>query len=160
MIIGITGHQELDDPSAWDWIQKEFGDFLSQYQDSLIGVSSLAIGADQYFAEAVLELGGTLNAVIPFTDYEYEFEEQDRVRYLQFLQRATNIEILNINKTDEEAFLQAVKTIVDKVDLLVAVWDGKPAAGLGGTADIVKYAKQKAKFILHLNPINRSIIRY
>jgi len=25
----------------------------------------------------------------------------------------------------------------------VAVWDGKPARGVGGTADIVSYARQK-----------------
>ena len=27
--------------------------------------------------------------------------------------------------------------------MLVAVWDGQPARGLGGTADVVAYARQR-----------------
>ena len=31
---------------------------------------------------------------------------------------------------------------MDTVDLLVAVWDGLPARGFGGTADAVAYAER------------------
>jgi hypothetical protein len=27
--------------------------------------------------------------------------------------------------------------------MLVAIWDGKPARGLGGTGDVVRYAQEK-----------------
>ncbi len=30
--------------------------------------------------------------------------------------------------------------VVERCDLLLAIWDGHPAHGLGGTADIVAYA--------------------
>jgi hypothetical protein len=32
---------------------------------------------------------------------------------------------------------------VNRSDRLLAVWDGKPAQGLGGTGDIVAYAKSR-----------------
>ena len=34
-------------------------------------------------------------------------------------------------------------TGVDRSSVLVAVWDGQPARGLGGTADVVAYARQR-----------------
>ncbi|GGV03562.1 hypothetical protein GCM10010211_83480 [Streptomyces albospinus] len=32
--------------------------------------------------------------------------------------------------------------LVGPVDQLLAVWDGKPASGYGGTADVVDYARR------------------
>jgi hypothetical protein len=33
------------------------------------------------------------------------------------------------------------KLMIDKADELYAVWDGKPARGYGGTADVAVYAR-------------------
>jgi len=41
--------------------------------------------------------------------------------------------------------------IVDECDLLIALWDRKKAKGVGGTGDIVTYAKKKEIPILHIN---------
>jgi hypothetical protein len=35
--------------------------------------------------------------------------------------------------------------VADQCDALVAVWDGQPARGRGGTADIVAYARKKRR---------------
>jgi hypothetical protein len=59
----------------------------------------------------------------------------------------------------EKAFFDAGKYIVDSIDILFAVWDGKEAAGLGGTADIVTYAKSINRTIIHLDPVKRTISR-
>jgi hypothetical protein len=40
----------------------------------------------------------------------------------------------------EDAYARAGHAIVDASDVLVALWDGKPARGRGGTAEIVQYA--------------------
>jgi hypothetical protein len=37
---------------------------------------------------------------------------------------------------------------------MVFVWNGKPAKGHGGTADIVDYALKCNKRIFHINPID------
>jgi hypothetical protein len=46
-------------------------------------------------------------------------------------------------ESTERAHLAAGQVVVDRSERLVAVWDGKPARGIGGTADIVSYARQK-----------------
>jgi hypothetical protein len=42
--------------------------------------------------------------------------------------------------------------MVDVSDIVVALWDGEPARGRGGTADIVAYARAMAKPLLVVNP--------
>jgi hypothetical protein len=36
--------------------------------------------------------------------------------------------------------MEGGKVVVDRAEVLIAVWDGLPARGLGGTADVVAYA--------------------
>ena len=47
--------------------------------------------------------------------------------------------------------------MVDHSELLIAVWDGKPAAGLGGTGDVVSYARQSGKHVYQIDPVSRSV---
>ena len=39
--------------------------------------------------------------------------------------------------------MDAGKVVVDRSSVLLAVWDGQPSRGLGGTADVVAYARQR-----------------
>jgi hypothetical protein len=158
MKFGITGHQHLKDPSAWKWVDVQIDCLLSKQNAIPEGLTSLAIGADSLFAEAILRHNGSLYVIVPFEGYESKFSEgADREKYFKLLEKATYTKILRKSGSDEEAYLKAGERIVDMADMLVAVWDGKPAAGLGGTADIVEYATQRHKPILHLNPITRTI---
>jgi hypothetical protein len=105
-------------------------------------VTSLAVGADQLFAEVVLELGGRIEAVIPFEGYESKFEiGPDREKYQTLLGHATNVTTLAAKSTEEESYFAAGQLVAETADKLLAVWDGKEAEGLGGTADVVAYAK-------------------
>jgi hypothetical protein len=157
MRIGITGHQKLKEPSNWRWVREEFYRLLSPLP-SLIGVTSLAIGADQLFANAVLQYQGSLEIVIPFAGYESTFSEgYDRQEYRRLLHLALKAEVLEKHGSDEDAYFAAGKRMVDLSELIVAVWNGEPAAGLGGTADVVNYAVQQRKRIVHLNPINQEV---
>ena len=61
--LGITGHQRLSPTSAL-LVNAALSETLSD-QGEVCGVSSLAEGADQIFAEALLALGGSLIAIIP-----------------------------------------------------------------------------------------------
>ena len=62
------------------------------------------------------------------------------------------METLEFDAPSEEAFLAAGQRVVELSDELLAVWDGKKAAGLGGTADIVGYAKELKKPVTVLWP--------
>ena len=160
MRIGITGHQRLAHPEDWLWVQDELDKFLLQVSTPLVGFTSLAIGADQRFAEMILRHGGTFTAIIPFVGYELKFAEgEDREAYERFLALAADVQVLKALASNREAYFKAGKQVVNRSELLVAVWDGKPAAGLGGTADVVAYARQCGRPIRHINPANRAVTK-
>jgi len=157
MKIGITGHQRLDDPSSWSWVQSEIDRILVAAKP-VIGFSSLAIGADQLFARTVLEQGGKLVVIVPFDGYEAVFEtEAGRREYTRLLDAASEREVLEQTGSREDAYLLAGHRIVDRAEQLIAIWDGQPAGGLGGTADIVHYATKQGRHLIHLNPMNLTV---
>ena len=155
MRVGVTGHQERAGID-WDWVRQQIDRFLSG-KAQLLGFTSLAVGTDQIFAEAVLHKNGKLTAVIPIEGYVSYFEGDARARYERLLASASVV-TLRSTKSDEQAFLDAGKWIVREVDYLIAVWDGEPAEGAGGTGDIVDYARSLAKPVLHINPIERGAV--
>lgn len=158
MIAGITGHQHLEDSLGWDWVRREIVAILRKVPSPLLGVTSLAVGADQLFAEIVLQLGGTIEAVIPIPDYERTFKSSsDMATYLRLKNAASRLEILESSFPDEIAFLEAGKRVVDRCELLIAVWDGLPSHGLGGTADVVNYAILTGRKWIHLNPKTQKV---
>ena len=158
MKIGISGHQRFEN---LDWVKetlekeiKKLKDECDETDEKLIGISSLAIGADQLFAELILEFGGELIAVLPFEGYERTHEEgADRNRYFSLLEKATSTKTLPAQTTDQESYMEAGKYVVKNSDILITVWNGKKAAGLGGTGDAIKYARKRSKKIIHLNPV-------
>src|SRR5262245_15190528 len=102
MKIGIAGHQRLENPSSWDWVQSALSNELDALVPPLIAVCSLAIGADQLFASLVTQRGGHLHAVLPFPEYERTFGPQDVDAYRQLLSGATSVEILHTYGADED----------------------------------------------------------
>lgn len=159
LYVGVTGHRELPDVEAWVWVRAELQTFLAGLCAPLLGVTSLAIGADQVFAETVLDLGGQIEAIIPFAGYEGTFRNDAELeKYEKLKNLCAHVETLAYSATEEEAFFNAGKAVVDRSDLLVAVWDGEPAHGLGGTGDIVDYALTKRKQLVQINPIARKVV--
>jgi hypothetical protein len=109
----------------------------------LLGLSSLAEGADQLFARAVLALGGSIEAVIPSAGYEATFSGPALVGYRRLLKEAVRVHKQAFGEPGEDAFFSAGKYIVDNSDRLIAIWDGEAAVGLGGTGDVVQYARKR-----------------
>jgi hypothetical protein len=108
------------------------------------GVCSLAQGADDAFAEACRTKGLPYEAVIPCAGYEAVFSSEAARRRLRELRQAAIREtVLPFHEPSDEAFLAGGLVVVERSDLVVALWDGLPAKGLGGTADIVAYARDR-----------------
>jgi hypothetical protein len=144
--VGVTGHQALPAPTT-TFVKRALRSRLSSLQ-AVVGITSLAAGADQLFARTVLDVGGRLVAIIPSADYENSFEsEADRHSFRQLLAQAQERVVLPFSTHGEEAYWAAGREIVRRCDRLLAVWDGKPAAGLGGTADVVGYARELGKSV-------------
>jgi hypothetical protein len=141
--IGITGHRGLP-PHTLELIAGVLRRELESHAGTeLVGVSCLAGGPDQLFARMVVDLGGTLDVVVPAEQYRDGLDPDEQRGYDELLAKAKHIERLPFVKSTERAHLEGGQAVVDGCERLVAVWDGQPARGLGGTADIVSYARQK-----------------
>jgi hypothetical protein len=154
--IGITGHQRLTGVDAWTWVAGVVDVELGGVAPPLVGITSLAIGTDQLIARLVLKRGGTLHVVLPFADIERSFAPADVSAYRELVVQST-VEVLDAPGTDEDAYLAAGMRVVELSDILLAVWDGKPAQGKGGTADVVSYAISRGVPLIHVDPILRTI---
>lgn len=141
--IACSGHQTLT-PATRRAVAAEIAAVLATGTEELVGLSSLALGADQVFSLAVLAAGGQLHAVIPSEAYEDSFATDESVKsYRALLGLAAHSTTLHFPAPNEDAYLAAGHHIVDHCDLLLAVWDGREAAGKGGTADVVSYARDR-----------------
>ncbi|WP_145859969.1 hypothetical protein [Pedobacter suwonensis] len=149
--IGITGHQNLNKHLVKGWLKKQLHAEISVIPKIICAYSSLAIGADQLFAEVILRNNIDLIALIPCEDYIQTFRYGQQKKYRAILELCCTVEVLGYQRPSEQAFLRAGQIVADRSDILFAIWDGKPAKGTGGTADIVEYALGKGKRILHFD---------
>ncbi|MFI6931720.1 hypothetical protein [Streptomyces sp. NPDC050287] len=138
--IGVTGHRVIPSsvlPVVRSGMRRQLGG-----ESGLEALSSLAAGADQLFADIALDSGVPVTAVIPGMDYEAHLgDEAARSAYRRILTACASRVELPAEPTHEKAYMAAGRWIVDHADRLVAVWDGHPARGLGGTGDVVAYAR-------------------
>jgi hypothetical protein len=143
MRIAITGHRGL--PAETErLVDRAIREQLADYAGGdLVGVSNLADGADQLFAQAVLDAGGQLDVIIPAARYRDGLPEPTHAAYDALLARASHVQRLDRIESDEEAHMQASNAMLDRAERLFAVWDGKPARGYGGTADVVAEARNR-----------------
>jgi hypothetical protein len=139
--VGVTGHQNLP-AAALDYISNGIRAILVAQPRPIVGFCSLASGADQLFAIELLAIGGALHAVVPCEGYEATLSGGDQAVYRRLLAAATYTTCLPYSQPDEYAYDAAGKWIAEHSDLLVAVWDGEEARGLGGTADAVAHARK------------------
>ncbi|MCX4678262.1 hypothetical protein OG413_23590 [Streptomyces sp. NBC_01433] len=139
--IGVTGHRSIP-AEAQAHVLAGMRAALCGPHGSVEALSSLAVGADQLFADLALAFGAKLTAVIPSGDYEACFDDEaDLARYRMLKSRAAQEVRLDFAHSTDEAYYAAGAYIADHCDRLLAVWDGRPARGLGGTGDIVTYAR-------------------
>ncbi|MGW7045543.1 hypothetical protein ACWGDT_23135 [Streptomyces avermitilis] len=140
----VTGHMDLTDDTV-DLVRSALAELLRPYaDDSLVGVSCLAKGADSLFAEAVLAADGRLVAVIPSKDYRQRHVRGDHAPLFdRLLDAADEVVVLPYPSADREAFDAANAVLLERADRLVAVWNGEGPSGKGGgTADAVLAARE------------------
>lgn len=142
--VGVTGHRALP-VEAVDFLHRRMAELFPD-GTGLTVACSLAEGADSLVAEHILSVGGRLNVVVPCADYGTTFADGPaRRRYSRLLARAAAVTQLPFDSPSEEAFLQAGYRVVTDSDWILAVWDGQAARGRGGTADIVRRARDEHK---------------
>ncbi len=152
MKAGITGHQEIGSPGEISWVGNALEGAIRDYSITL-GYTSLAAGADQLFAELLQKAKLSYIVIIPCTRYEDSFRNPECLeKYHALLAGATSVVRLPSDIPTEQAFWEAGQKVVSLSDIMFAVWDGLPAKGLGGTADVVHYARSQRKRVIQINP--------
>ena len=122
----------------------------------IVVVSSLAEGSDRIVAQAGLAAGFGLQAVLPFARAEYARDfatAASRAEFEGLLASAADvIELDGAANERPRAYEAAGLVMLAHCDLLIAIWDGKRAAGVGGTADIVARAIAAEKLVVWVKP--------
>lgn len=141
--IAVTGHMDLTDASV-PLVREALRVALTPYASGgLIGISCIAQGSDSLFAEVVLELGGRLVAVIPSQDYrENKVKPHHAATFDRLTEAADEVLVLPNETANRAAYEEANRTLLQRAERLVAVWNGEPPTGKGGgTADTVLEAR-------------------
>ncbi|MFJ3983991.1 hypothetical protein [Streptomyces fungicidicus] len=142
MRVGITGHRGLG-ADVEGRVRSMLDEAVSACDAAeLVGVSCIADGPDVWFAEAVVRHGGRLEVVIPAAGYRAALPEWHRATYDALLGQASEVHETGMDESTSEAHMAGSEILVGLSDTLLAVWDGKPARGFGGTADVVAYAER------------------
>jgi hypothetical protein len=126
-------------------------------------ISSLAEGADRIAARAALEAGFALDVVLPCPApiyLETFVDDASRQEFAALAARARATLILPLAGDSASplaerlpaTFEAAGLTTLAQSDILVAVWDGKPAEGRGGTGQIVEEAARRGAPIVVVDP--------
>jgi hypothetical protein len=159
LAIGVTGHRDVDEED--ERLRAVVAGELSRLAAGQAGrpvevLSSLAEGADRLVAEvAMSRLGAKLVAPLPLAPEEYAKDfasARSRRRFRRLLGRAERwfvaggAEAGAAGGADGRAlrYARAGAYIVEHCSVLVAVWDGRPARGVGGTAQLVEWMLQGA----------------
>jgi hypothetical protein len=138
-VVAITGHRDLNDAAL---ARRQIEAELARLEPPLIGVSSLAAGADQLFADAVLAAGGTLDVILPGRDYRETLPGDFRGDFDRLLAAADSVTTLDHETVGKDAYVAAGLAMLERCDVLIAVWDGERSRGRGGTADLVRRARE------------------
>ncbi len=145
--LGVTGHRHLRAADA-GILRLRLEDVLrlaAGKNRKPCLATSLAEGADRLVAEVALELGYTLCCPLPFpaSDYERDFANAESVEaFRRLLARAAQVTTVQLpaGATREAGYVAAGRAMLAASRVLVALWDGEPPRGEGGTGQMVTEA--------------------
>lgn len=138
----VTGHRELSETTTALVDAALRREISKRAEDgSLVGLSCIADGADTLFARAILDHGGALHVSCQPASTGMVCRTQHHAVYDALIANATKISQLDHVESDSNAHMDASLCMLADADELLAVWDGQPARGYGGTADVVKVAR-------------------
>jgi hypothetical protein len=158
--VGVVGHRKLAEPErVRTGIRAALARIRGTWGDRpLILVSSLAEGADRLAVEVGREepFRAGLEALLPLPPEEFrrDFPDAHSSREFDgFLAVAQDVRLARESEhlevvapgMRERAYAAAASELVACSDVLLAVWDGAPARGPGGTAETVELVRRSGK---------------
>lgn len=161
-VVGFTGHRRLAEEERVRQLIAGALDSLFEHDHlEWLAVSSAAEGGDMIFAQEVLQRGLQWKAMLPLPqiDFQRDFEDGKWPEVERLLGQAAEEMVIAQEGNREEAYLDCGIETVNACDVLIAVWDGEPARGPGGTADIVTFARELKRPLIVIDPISGAVRR-
>ena len=161
-VVGFTGHRHLKDA---DGAARAIRDALEALRREVpgewIALSSIAGGSDQLFVRQARSLGLSWHAILPLARAEFaqDFTPEDWSAVEAMLEGADHVRAIDENGDRKDGYLDCGIETVNGADVLLAVWDGKPARGKGGTADVVQYAQSIGKPVIIIDAATHEVRR-
>jgi len=160
-IIGVTGHRDI---VVTNKLKEEIEDFfidLKNKKEKIKLLSPLADGADRLVADIYLRVfrdKAHLIVPMPFSKEIYinDFSKDSREEFLNYLKLADKY--FEVENSENDNYKSVGVYVVDNSDILLALWDGTFNNKSGGTGDIVKYAKEIGKEIIHFKTLREGDI--
>jgi hypothetical protein len=152
--VGVTGHRRLDNREV---LAQQIEEVLRRVHRRVAStettsvrltvVSPLAEGADRLVARVVMRFDdAALEAVLPLpvSEYRRDFRELgSHEEFEELLREARLVVEAPQTETREQAYERVGRYVVDRCDVLIAIWDGNEAKGQGGTAEMVALANDR-----------------
>jgi len=173
LCVGVTGHRaDVLPAGSVPVLRERVRDVLLQIEESgrallaaernsfalfeprLRFVSPIADGADQIAADVALELGWELQAILPFERTQYRESLANhgaKERFDELLEQADCLlELPGDPGHTLDAYVMTGRATVAHSDVLIAIWDGLPPRGRGGTGEVVQLALTRGTAIVHV----------
>jgi hypothetical protein len=159
--IGVTGHRHLPEGVKWRERITEALDLIEALLApagdtplAWLAISSLAEGADRLVAEVILARPGSLLEVplpLPRDDYQTDFKSgESKAAFARLYEQASVVTYAPCFASRPSAYEWAGLAMVGRSDIVIAVWDGLPSRGVGGTGDIVTLARRYGRPVVHV----------
>lgn len=145
--------------AARDLSEVESPPATAAHRPQLRFATAIAAGADSLAADAAIAEGYDLDLILPFlrdayiASQHFTFEERGNFERLwaHAPERTTRTELdIQERLRDGEAYRDAGLLMLARSDVLLAIWDGARAAGMGGTAEIVAEAQRRGLVVVWL----------
>lgn len=142
IVIGVTGHRKLDaTPQLAAQVRAAVHKIirmappLTNTPLMVSVLSPLTEAADRLVAREVLKVSNAMiEVVLPLkkNDYVQDFQtSESKKEFEESLARASSVKTLPPRRTRDDAYYQVGQYVVEHCDVLIALWDGNPAAGPG-----------------------------
>jgi hypothetical protein len=155
-IVGVSGHRDLN-PADLPRLRESILSFLQSLkrqlpQTELRVIIGMAEGADLMAAQAAIDFGLVVDAVLPMPLEHYASDfSPEHLQVLHGLLEHPKVQCVSLELADaamrgsgtrigterDHLYFNLTETLIRRSSLLLALWDGAPSALPGGTADTV-----------------------
>ena len=146
MLIAATGHRPNKiggySPAAYRKLVALAEAYLRLAKPSGI-ISGMALGWDQAWADAGLNIGIPVHAAVPFAGQESRWPLESQKNFKRIVDQCKTVTIVCKGAYSAAKMQTRNEWMVDKADRVCALWDGSS----GGTGNCVRYAESVDKQI-------------